>query len=353
MGSIISSFYNPPKYKHTIRSGSINHGHGLNHSEHIPKHKHVKKTLQEVIDEIKKAGLESSNLILAIDFTESNYDQGKKTNNGENLHQLHLDKLNQYQLVISALAETLIRFDEDGQIPIYGFGDLRTKNHSVFPMHDEKIGYVIGVEGALEAYNKTIDLFNKQVLKMSGPTSLVPIIEEAIKIVEDTCGYHILVIIGDGMVVDEEESEEAIVKASKYSLSIIFIGVGDGPWEKMEHFDTCLPKRSFDNFKFVNFSKYINSSSKKINAEFPAAQFASEALSEIPEQYIAIKEHKLLKRKKIIPSAPLAPPAPIYTQASQFLPVTPMYAPIAPGGPSIYYQETLYGEEYSGQIEGH
>ncbi len=38
--------------------------------------------------------------------------------------------------------------------------------------------------------------------------------------------YHILVIITDGQIVDEQETEEAVVEASNYPLSIICIGVG-------------------------------------------------------------------------------------------------------------------------------
>ncbi len=46
--------------------------------------------------------------------------------------------------------------------------------------------------------------------------------------------FDFMVIYGNAL----PETIDAIVEASNYSLSIILVGVGDGPWEKMNEFVT-------------------------------------------------------------------------------------------------------------------
>ncbi|TVU46754.1 hypothetical protein EJB05_06311, partial [Eragrostis curvula] len=204
-------------------------------------------SLEHIRDALVQAGLESSNLIVGIDFTKSNEWKGEHSFNGLSLHAL--GKMpNPYEEALTIIGKTLHSFDEDNLIPSFGFGDW--------------------------------------------PTSFAPIIEMAMSIVKNSGGqYHILLIIADGEVtsiengtgqlsLQEQKTVDAIVKASEFPLSIVLVGVGDGPWDKMKSFDDNIPARSFDNFQIM---------SKNLTKRKKENFFALSALMEIPEQFRAIK----------------------------------------------------------------
>ncbi|RHN74389.1 putative transcription factor C2H2 family [Medicago truncatula] len=263
-------------------------------------------TLEQVIVALRKEGLESSNLILGIDFTKSNEWTGQISFNKKSLHAIG-DTPNPYEKAISIVGKTLAPFDEDNLIPCFGFGDATTHDQEVFSFHSDH-SPCHGFEEVLACYKNIVPN-----LKLSGPTSYAPVIEAAIDIVEKSHGqFHVLVIIADGQVtkgVDNEVSPQekktikAIADASKYPLAIVLVGVGDGPWEDMEKFDDKIPSRDFDNFQFVNFTKIM---SKNTSAAEKEAAFAVNALMEIPFQYKACVELQKLGRvtgraKRIVP----------------------------------------------------
>ena len=67
--------------------------------------------------------------------------------------------------------------------------------------------------------------------------------------------FHILLILADGQMEEAEATLSALVDASQYPLSIVMVGVGDGPWGLMEDCDDLLPARKFDNFQVAIFFK--------------------------------------------------------------------------------------------------
>jgi E3 ubiquitin-protein ligase RGLG len=307
------------------------------------------KTLSAVVAALREQGLETSRLILAVDFTRSNLQRGKRTFGGRSLH--HIDPrcdhysnipeeevvavwaskkgrsnsfnggnsaypelastnpevaplsasapidlsaeeeiyiLNPYQQVIRIIGQTLHAFDDENKIYAFGFGDKKSTDASTTPFHPKKASCE-GFEEVIHCYNDML-----KTVELSGPTSFVATIKETIRVVKHTKKYTILLIITDGVIDDPEESGKAIVEASNYPISIICIGVGDGPFETMEVFDDELPERKFDNFQFVDFDKVVNNA----HVENKAATFAMQALMEIPEQYKAIK--KLGLRNKFV-----------------------------------------------------
>ncbi|KAL7140652.1 hypothetical protein ABFS83_08G003000 [Erythranthe nasuta] len=258
-------------------------------------------SLHEVTDALKRAGLESSNLIVGIDFTASNEWTGMSSYGGRSLHHTG-DGPNPYEQAIYIVGKTLSSFDEDNLIPCFGFGDASTQDQDVFsfsPDHKFSNGFV----HVLSQYRDILPH-----LKLAGPTSFAPIIEMAMTIVEQSGGqYHVLLIIADGQVTRSVETEigqlslqerktvEAIVEASKFPLSIILVGVGDGPWDMMNEFDDNIPARAFDNFQFVKFTEIM---SKDVDQSQKEKEFALSALMEIPFQYKATMELNLLGEKK-------------------------------------------------------
>jgi len=242
----------------------------------------------DLSDAIKSAGLESSNIIVGVDFTASNEWQGRNSFDHKSLHTISKSKRNPYQKVITSIASTLSVFDDDNLIPVFGFGDTTTKDESVFSFTSDN-SPCKGFLHVLECYEDVV-----KRTELSGPTSFVPIIDKAVEITKLNWGYHILIIIADGQVEEDADiiTRQAIVKASYYPLSIIVVGVGDGPWDNMLTYDEKLPSRLFDNFQFVDYSEASKKSSKA-----PDLNFALQALMEIPDQYKKIKELGLLAQK--------------------------------------------------------
>ncbi|KAB1221643.1 E3 ubiquitin-protein ligase RGLG2 [Morella rubra] len=257
----------------------------------------------QVTQALYQAGLESSNLIVGVDFTKSNEWTGARSFHHRSLHHL-ADFPNPYEQAISIIGRTLSDFDEDNLIPCYGFGDATTHDQDVFSFYEDRL--CNGFEEVLSRYREIVPHVH-----LSGPTSFAPIIETAIGIVDDSGGqYHVLMIIADGQVManspQERSTIDAIVKASNYPLSIVLVGVGDGPWDMMQQFDDNIPSRAFDNFQFVNFTDIM---SKQIPSSKKETDFALNALMEMPSQYKATMELQLLGFQRGTPGKfPLPPP---------------------------------------------
>ncbi|KAG7550624.1 von Willebrand factor type A [Arabidopsis thaliana x Arabidopsis arenosa] len=298
-------------------------------------------SLEQVTEALARAGLESSNLIVGIDFTKSNEWTGARSFNRKSLHFIGSSP-NPYEQAITIIGRTLAAFDEDNLIPCYGFGDASTHDQDVFSFNSED-RFCNGFEEVLARYKEIVPQ-----LKLAGPTSFAPIIDMAMTIVEQSGGqYHVLVIIADGQVTrsvdtengqlspQEQKTVDAIVQASKLPLSIVLVGVGDGPWDMMREFDDNIPSRAFDNFQFVNFTEIM---AKNKAQSLKETEFALSALMEIPQQYKATIELNLLGRRNgnIPERFPLPPPmhggSSSYNSPKPFRP--PSFKPSVPPHPT-------------------
>lgn len=271
-------------------------------------------TFAELSLALKASQLESCNLIVGIDFTASNKDNGARTFGGRNLHafpppsyvdandkvsqylpapaeglDLYHPDVNPYCKAITFVGEALAPLDEDGWIPSYYFGDLTTKGTAVASFTPQDPRGCQGFPALLRCYQDRIP----QVV-LSGPTTFEPLIDQAIRIVKEKKDFHILLILGDGALTNPARDAAAIVRASHYPLSIIMVGVGDGPWDEMKRFDDELPGRKFDNFQLVIFDDLVRSDQVR-NSPNPAVEFALHCLMEVPEQYQRIKRLGLLQ----------------------------------------------------------
>ncbi|XP_073137160.1 E3 ubiquitin-protein ligase RGLG2-like [Henckelia pumila] len=332
-------------------------GHGTTSQLHAPQKKFERRysriadnynSLEEVTGALSHAGLESSNLIVGIDFTKSNEWTGKRSYHGQSLHHIGSGS-NPYEQAIFIIGKTLAAFDDDNLIPCFGFGDASTHDQNVFSFYPDERP-CSGFEEVLSRYREIIPS-----LKLAGPTSFAPIIEMAMTIVEQSGGqYHVLLIIADGQVTrsvdtiggqlspQEQRTVQAIAQASKLPLSIVLVGVGDGPWDMMKEFDDNIPARDYDNFQFVNFTEIM---SKNVHQSRKETEFALAALMEIPAQYKATMELNLLgTRRGNIPHR-IALPPPVYGAGSNSKLFgsnsKPSRATSFQHSPSSYYNQSL------------
>jgi hypothetical protein len=237
--------------------------------------------------------LEDLEIIVGVDATASNADTGKLSFQGRNLHDVTPGLTpNPYYTVLRAAAKFLER-DVCGEgIPLCYFG-TRTANALG---GCEQIKECRGVEDLCETYRSTIA--NQS---LCGPTSFIPLIRKAVEQCIEEQQFHLLLIITDGAVTDPDEHLAALKEASVHPLSIVCVGVGDGPFDRMHMFDARAPK----NFHFVNFQRCAAAAARKQSHASPEAkdnngvrmnllvvekdaletEFFFQAFMEIPEQY--------------------------------------------------------------------
>ena len=269
-------------------------------------------TLAALKAALRAASLESCNLIVAIDFTKSNEWTGARSFGGRCLHTITPGAPNMYERALASIAAQLAEYDEDGLIPAYGFGDLSTRATAVFSFMPDDAPCA-GLGEVLRRYRALAPR-----VALNGGTSFAPAIRKACALMAAAAQppqYHILLLLCDGQVSDECKADtvDAIVAASSFPLSIVCVGVGDGPWglmESLDDWDGGLAARRWDNFQFVPYEATLARARRGAGAGAEDEAFALAALMEVPEGLAEIRRLGLLSARSpaVAPVRTLEPP---------------------------------------------
>eukprot|EP01017_Pseudomicrothorax_dubius_P003238 TRINITY_DN10411_c0_g1_i4.p1 TRINITY_DN10411_c0_g1~~TRINITY_DN10411_c0_g1_i4.p1 ORF type:complete len:458 (+),score=55.91 TRINITY_DN10411_c0_g1_i4:519-1892(+) len=244
-------------------------------------------------------------VVLAIDFTVSNGIQ----NSVDSLHAIHRTSLNDYQIAITKVLGTLLNYDYDQRVPVYGFGarpcfpNLKdTETSHLFPLTgNPERPEVLGVDGVLKTYSNAL-----QYLEFSGPTYFSPILREAIKQANDSLSkghdeYLILLILTDGEIYDLPETIGLMQEAANLPISIIIVGIGNADFGQMNILDGDQGlftqkggKVERDLCQFVPFNEYRDDADK----------LSEEVIAELPRQIVDYKKLRHMVPKHISEEKP-------------------------------------------------
>ena len=224
-------------------------------------------------------------LDIGIDFTASN----NPPNAPNSLHYIFGNYPNDYEQAIRACGMIVAYYDYNQTFPTYGFGAVignDTKPNMCFNINSKKNPEIYTIDNVIEEYK---NCFNN--IQLAGPTLFCPMIRKVIKNIRkenNPLKYHILLILTDGIILDMQETIDALVEGSYLPLSVIIIGIGNDHFQEMMILDgDDVPlvssngiKRMRDLVQFVPFNKYKN------NPEKLAEQVLEEVPRQITEYYI-------------------------------------------------------------------
>ncbi|KAM3410088.1 hypothetical protein ACQJBY_002374 [Aegilops geniculata] len=183
------------------------------------------------------------NFMVAVDFTASNGDPRVP----QSLHYIDPSgRPNSYQQAILGVSEVLQFYDNDRRFPAWGFGAKIPRgsvSHCFNLNASTNDCEVVGVEGIMSAYSSTL-----YSVSLAGPTLFGPVISKAAEIASHSVQYgnnkyFVLLIITDGVITDQQETKDSIVRASDLPLSILIVGVGNADFTQMRILDADFGKR--------------------------------------------------------------------------------------------------------------
>ena len=202
------------------------------------------------------------NLIIGIDYTKENLSPEKQMS----LHYLG-SGLNDYQQAINTSLNILSKYINLNQpISMFGFGaKLNSESNRVNNCFRIKLdNSKVPIQKELLSYKNSFNY-----LKLSEPayfSHLILNVMNIIKIENSQTKYNILLIITCGKINDLNNTINALVQARNYPLSVIIIGVGNGPFKDMQAlsgnnqplYNSVNNKMRNNIVTFIPFNKYKN-----------------------------------------------------------------------------------------------
>lgn len=206
-------------------------------SEEIHLNKKIDLRKETVAISLKKKDVESliAEVVLCIDSSGSMYNRYTE---------------GKVQDVLERLIPLSLKFDDDGQVPVYTFAS-NCKEHPTMNLNnledytnENLINHVGGGTYYSNPINMIIDKAKKNEFK-----------------------YPVFVIfITDGENGDHEETERALREASNYDIYFQFVGIGNESFKFLHKLDN-LSGRKFDNAGFLKMQSFDNISDEKLYDE--------------------------------------------------------------------------------------
>ena len=219
-------------------------------------------------------------LTIGIDFTSSNL----QPLDPNSLHYLG-GGMNDYECAIRACGSIVAYYDYNQLFPVYGFGAqiIGHNNTSMcFNINFKKNPEIYTIDNVIKEYHNCF-----KYIILAGPTEFCPLVKrvnETIIKENNPLKYHILMILTDGIIVDQQQTIDALVEGSFLPLSVIIIGIGNDHFQEMIQLDgdddplisSKGVKRMRDLVQFVPYNRYKNN----------PTELAAQVLEEIPRQII-------------------------------------------------------------------
>ena len=201
------------------------------------------------------------NTIFAIDFSE---------NKGTNTHHVKNDE-SIFEKLMENYVDVLVPYNEDPFFHIYGYGfELKVEKSGIdadmYPINNKPDSPSVEKNNIKSIYYKFLNSINFSK-NISNFDLIIKKINDKIKedVDEyDISEYNVLLLFANSDITDEKEFVNDLILSSNLPLSIIVIGLGKGPYKKIENvdknfmnlFDNEGNKAKRKNIKFISFYKY-------------------------------------------------------------------------------------------------